>query len=350
MRIPVLARRISRTCPAGGASGTQLPGGWRGHRLRLDWRPMTAELPLPGHGQTARRWAVLAAVAEQNLTVARVLEAHSDALAILAEAGAPAPSGTWGVFAAEAQPHRLTATESAQDGQVNLTGVKPWCSLAGQLDCALVTAHGPGGRQLYRVSCVSRPSPWTRPAWWPAGCDRDQRGRAVDGTPGQPAGNLAVSVPAWARLGRYRVAACWLGGAAGLRTAIAPPRQRNSDLTAMLLGDRLPLACQGPAPGRPADRLRHRTRIRWRAARLAAALVAGRPSRRSRTPVMPSARHRWRSTKSTLADRRPAPYPPASRRTGPGPAGIHADPARRARGDCDPPDGGDRRPPTRKST
>src|SRR5690348_10114985 len=35
-------------------------------------------LPLPGHGQTARRWAVLAAVAEQNLTVARVLEAHSD--------------------------------------------------------------------------------------------------------------------------------------------------------------------------------------------------------------------------------------------------------------------------------
>jgi alkylation response protein AidB-like acyl-CoA dehydrogenase len=59
------------------------------------------------------------------------------------------------VFAAEAQPHRLTATQSAQkgqDGRVVLTGVKPWCSLAGQLDCALVTAHGPGGRQVYRVS------------------------------------------------------------------------------------------------------------------------------------------------------------------------------------------------------
>src|SRR5690242_5395148 len=64
-------------------------------------------LPQPGEGQTAERWAVLADVGAANLTAARVLEAHSDALAILAEAGAPAPEGTWGVFAAEAAPHRL---------------------------------------------------------------------------------------------------------------------------------------------------------------------------------------------------------------------------------------------------
>ena len=63
-------------------------------------------LPLPGGGRTAERWAVLAAVAERNLTVARVLEAHCDALAILAEAGDPPPDGTWGVFAAEAPGHR----------------------------------------------------------------------------------------------------------------------------------------------------------------------------------------------------------------------------------------------------
>jgi hypothetical protein len=54
-------------------------------------------LRLPGHGQTARRWAVLAAVAEQNLTVARVLEAHSNALAILAEAERRRPAGPGGV-------------------------------------------------------------------------------------------------------------------------------------------------------------------------------------------------------------------------------------------------------------
>jgi hypothetical protein len=53
-------------------------------------------LPLPGRGGTASRWAVLAAVSKRKLTVARVLEAHSDALAILAESGAPVPNGTWG--------------------------------------------------------------------------------------------------------------------------------------------------------------------------------------------------------------------------------------------------------------
>ena len=58
-------------------------------------------------------WAVLAAAGEHNLRSARVLEAHSDALAILAEAGEPAPDGTWGVFAAEAAPHRLEAREAA---------------------------------------------------------------------------------------------------------------------------------------------------------------------------------------------------------------------------------------------
>src|ERR1700684_4030748 len=84
-------------------------------------------LPQPGGGQTARRWAVLAATGEHNLTVARVLEAHSDALAILAEAGEPVPDGTWGVFAAEAKPHRLEASD--RGGVPVLTGVKPWCSL-----------------------------------------------------------------------------------------------------------------------------------------------------------------------------------------------------------------------------
>src|SRR6266550_1597029 len=64
-------------------------------------------LPQPGCGDTGARWAVLAAASRESLTVGRVLEAHSDALAILAEVGQPVPSGTWGVFAAEVAPHRL---------------------------------------------------------------------------------------------------------------------------------------------------------------------------------------------------------------------------------------------------
>ena len=78
-------------------------------------------LPHPGEGGTAERWAALAAVAERDLTAARILEAHSDALAILHEADVPEPDGTWGVFAAESPDARLDAEHG--DG-TTLSGVK----------------------------------------------------------------------------------------------------------------------------------------------------------------------------------------------------------------------------------
>src|SRR5438094_6753566 len=88
-------------------------------------------LTQPASGRTLLRWQVLAAAAEGGLTAARVLEAHSDALAILAEAGEPIAEGTWGVFAAEAPGARLDAV--ADGPGVRLTGTKPWCSLGGDL-------------------------------------------------------------------------------------------------------------------------------------------------------------------------------------------------------------------------
>src|ERR1700679_26842 len=103
-------------------------------------------LPFAGNGQTELRWRLLAAVAAAELTPARVLEAHSDALAILAEAGVTAAPGTWGVFAAEAAGVRLEAAQA--HGHWQVTGTKPWCSLGDRLDHALVTAHVNGGRAL----------------------------------------------------------------------------------------------------------------------------------------------------------------------------------------------------------
>ena len=202
-------------------------------------------LPQPGGGQTAGRWAVLAAVSEQNLTAGRVLEAHSDALAILAEAGASPPDGTWGVFAAEAAPHRLTASPGpagpgGPGGPVTLTGVKPWCSLAGLLDSALVTAHGTDGRQLYRVSLRDPTVTVDAPEGWVARGLRTVTSVAVrfSGTAAEPVGGpgwyLTRPGFAWGGMG---VAACWYGGALGLRTAIAAAAaRRGSDLTSMLLG------------------------------------------------------------------------------------------------------------------
>jgi len=205
-------------------------------------RQYGTRLPQPGGGQTAARWAVLAAVSEQNLTAGRVLEAHSDALAILAEAGTPPPAGTWGVFAAEAAPHRLTASPGpgGPGGPVTLTGVKPWCSLAGLLDSALVTAHGPDGRQLYRVSLRDPTVTVDPPEGWVARGLRTVTSVAVrfSGTAAEPVGGPGwyLSRPgfAWGGMG---VAACWYGGALGLRTAIAAAAaRRGSDLTSMLLG------------------------------------------------------------------------------------------------------------------
>jgi alkylation response protein AidB-like acyl-CoA dehydrogenase len=195
-------------------------------------------LPQPGCGQTARRWAVLSAVAERNLTVARVLEAHSDALAILAESGAEAPAGTWGVFAAEAPGQALEA--DGQDNRFVLTGTKPWCSLAGYLDFALVTAHTGGDRQLFRVS-LRHPSVHPEPpARWVARGLRTVTSAAVhfDRTPAEPVGapGWYLSRPgfAWGGMG---VAACWHGGARGLQaTLLRMSAGRTGDLTDLYAG------------------------------------------------------------------------------------------------------------------
>jgi alkylation response protein AidB-like acyl-CoA dehydrogenase len=235
----------------GGSSDIGLLPGWAGPLARASARagediPAALRLaarygvvlPQPGGGETARRWAALAEVAERSLTVARVLEAHSDALAILAEAGLPAPGGTWGVFAAEAAPHRLEA--SGPDDATVLTGVKPWCSLADQLDHALVTAHCGGQRRLYRVSLRGSGVTVSRPEGWVARGLRTVTSVAVrfDRAPAEPVGGpgwyLTRPGFAWGGMG---VAACWHGGARGLLAALLrAAAERGDDLTAMHAG------------------------------------------------------------------------------------------------------------------
>lgn len=176
-----------------------------------------ASLPMPAAGNTAHRWALLAAAAAGDLTAGRVLEAHSDALAILHEAGLPVPEGTWGVFAAEAPGARL----EERDGR--LYGTKPWCSLGDRLDRALVTAFvgDPAGntRRLFAVDLRNDQVRADPPGTWVS------RGLAAvtsaalhfDGAPADPVGEpewyLRRPGFAWGGMG---VAACWYGGAHGL--------------------------------------------------------------------------------------------------------------------------------------
>jgi hypothetical protein len=57
-------------------------------------------LPLPGGGSTRLRFSMLRQVGACDLSLARLVEGHFDAIAILAEAKVPAPRGKLGVWAA----------------------------------------------------------------------------------------------------------------------------------------------------------------------------------------------------------------------------------------------------------
>ncbi len=98
------------------------------------------ELPLPGHGETARRHFRLLKIGREDLSLARLAEAHFDAVAILAEAGRiPEPGATYGVWASERPGFHLTLT--TQGDEVLVNGTKMFCSGASIIDRALVTVE-----------------------------------------------------------------------------------------------------------------------------------------------------------------------------------------------------------------
>jgi len=179
----------------------------------------------PGSGSTLELWEALATAAAHDLGVARTIEPHLDALAILEQAGeASAPAGsTWGVFAAEGGDDPLTATE-VLDGWL-LTGTKPWCSLASRLSHTLVSAHvGGGERRLFAVSLTGPGVRADEGGWHARGLAEIASGPVrFDAVLGRPVGEAGwyLSRPgfAWGGIG---VAACWFGGAVGVaRTVFA---------------------------------------------------------------------------------------------------------------------------------
>ena len=187
-------------------------------------------LPRPGSGATLLRWQALAAVAASDLSLAKLYEGHTDALAILAELGvAPeridAPAG-WGVWAAEA-PQGRTLIEldgAAPDGAVRLSGAKCWCSGAAGASAALLTAWHADGRGPQLVSLdLRQPGVRVSEAGWQAvgmagsasldvGFDRaDAR---LVGAPGD-----YLNRPGFWH-GGAGIAACWYGGALALADAL----------------------------------------------------------------------------------------------------------------------------------
>lgn len=178
------------------------------------------DLPLPGSGSTLQRWRALVDLAAEDLCVARLAEAHLDALAILAELdGPPPPAGSrWGVWAAHPPTPALTARDTT--GGWELTGVKPWCSGARACTHALITADAPDGYRLFAVDlAAARPVAGTWPAVGMAGSDSldvdltGVRAQAVGGP-----GDYLNRPGFWH--GAIAVAACWYGGAVGVGRAL----------------------------------------------------------------------------------------------------------------------------------
>ncbi|MBB2900525.1 alkylation response protein AidB-like acyl-CoA dehydrogenase [Kineococcus radiotolerans] len=188
-------------------------------------RAASATVPLPASGATGERWRSLARLAADDLTTARVVEAHLDAVAVLAEAGAAPPAdSTWGVFAAEAAGVRLEARLGA-DGW-HLEGAKPWCSLAADLTHALVTAHTPEGRRLFAVDLAAGRAGGSvvveRGTWHSRGLVDVPSGPVhFHGAAARPVGEAGwyLRRPGFAH-GGIGVAACWYGGAVGVARAL----------------------------------------------------------------------------------------------------------------------------------
>jgi alkylation response protein AidB-like acyl-CoA dehydrogenase len=218
-----------------------------------------AELPQPGTGRTLELFDALATVAAADLTAARVLEAHTDALAILAQAdAAPAAAGSasWGVFAAEGPGQRVSATLGAAGWQ--LDGTKPWCSLAGSLDRALVTAHTtpagavPARRRLFAVDLTAPGVTVQEGAWVATGLTQVPSG-PVDfvAVPAEPVGadDWYLTRPGFS-WGGIQVAACWWGGAVGVARrlrAAATDREPDQIMLAHLGAVDLALLAAGAA-------------------------------------------------------------------------------------------------------
>lgn len=190
-------------------------------------------VPLPGSGRTFERWQALAAVAERDLSLGKLYESHTDALAILAELGAlggdpPADDAirTWGVWAAEAQQGK-TSIERVRDDRTHrviVDGVKCWCSGAGSATHALLTAWEANatGPQLVALPVRQHGVVVDNDAWQAVG----MAGSAsldveFDRADGQSIGGVGeyLSRPGFWQ-GGGGVAACWYGGSLAIAKAL----------------------------------------------------------------------------------------------------------------------------------
>ena len=191
-----------------------------------------AHLPLPGAGQTSNRHQALSRWGALDLSFARIAEAHTDALAILAECGhVPRSGALYGVWASDAPPSRVTC-ERIDGGEWRIEGIKQFCSGAAFLDAALVTANHAEGVMLFDLALKNprmrlQPSAWASPAF----ADTATTAVQIDGLVVSDDDRLGdagwyLNRPGFWH-GSIGPAACWAGGALSLIDAAASLNRRD---------------------------------------------------------------------------------------------------------------------------
>jgi len=192
------------------------------------WLGRHPVLPFPGSGRTLARWRVLADIAAEDVCLVKLLEAHYDAQAILAELAAPAigKDERWGVWAAE------PPSDSAQytQGTGVLNGTKSWCSGAAWLSHALVTARQGEARVLVAVT-LDASAHRDASGWQAVGMQRidtaqvrfDRTPARVVGLPGQ-----YTERPGFWH-GGAGIAACWYGATRAIAERMRQDRRIASD-------------------------------------------------------------------------------------------------------------------------
>ena len=184
------------------------------------WRARHPRLPLPGSGDTLGRWRVLADIAREDVCVAKVLEAHYDALAILSELGADDLAGDalHAVWAAEPPDARVGFRADRDTGSGTLSGTKAWCSGADLVDVALVTAHVDDARVLVRVPMDAPGVTHDDSVWQAVGMARVRSGRVtLEGIRARQVGapGAYLERPGFWH-GGAGIAACWFGAACAI--------------------------------------------------------------------------------------------------------------------------------------
>ncbi|MEO6397121.1 MAG: acyl-CoA dehydrogenase, partial [Tepidiformaceae bacterium] len=175
----------------------------------------------PGCGATWSRFRRLAEIAAEDLSLARLAEGHSDALAIFAEAGieTAAESPLYGVWVAG-----FPLASTSADAPLTIEGRRAYCSGSDVVNRALVTAACDGqGVGLFEIEAQGPGVAIDANSWEAVGMAAT-RSHSIDFQSVQPLRQVGLAGFYEERPGFWNgsgnVAACWYGGALGLARGV----------------------------------------------------------------------------------------------------------------------------------